>query len=77
MAACVSSQLPHHSQSLPLLQGSCGQKYYMKYLSSTPLSVGKLEGKTPLVSEGRVGGTGCSRVAFEAWKSKQQERLEK
>ena len=49
----------------------------MKYLSSAPLSAGKPEGNTPLVSDGRVGGTACSRAAFETWKSKQQERLEK
>ena len=59
-------------------QMSCGKKYYMKYL--TQFSVGgrrDREGggnKTPLRAE---GDTAFSRTSFDAWKIRQQEKLEK
>ena len=56
-------------------------KYYMRYLSA--MSLGKAQqqqqaegpGLTPLRS--RQGDTAHSKVGFERWKLKQQDRLEK
>lgn len=55
----------------------------MRYLSAVSLS--KLYKRqdvcavssTPLAGEGTHGDTVHSKAAFETWKSKQQERLEK
>ena len=53
----------------------------MKYLSQAPLGGrGEREGgwnTTPLCGEGKSGDTAFSRTSFEAWKAKQQEKLEK
>ena len=67
---------------------SHSSRYYMRYLSavSLPGSLGKRqqyhcgegEGATPLAAVGgRQGDTVHSKAAFERWKERQQDKLEK
>lgn len=63
-------------------------KYYMRYLStrSSALGGGRLgadsaeavaDSSTPVATSGRQGDTAHSKAAFETWKSRQQDKLEK
>ena len=57
-------------------------KYYMRYLSAAGSlrrrqQQGEGLGSTPLATGSRQGDTAHSKAAFERWKLKQQDRLEK
>ena len=69
---CILPMPVSHSQM------SCGKKYYMKYLTQFPMGGRreKVDGgnKTPLRAD---GDTVFSRTSFDAWKVRQQEKLEK